>query len=73
MSVACIVCHGPQLRGLGVAPPLAGRSPSYLIRQLYEIQSGIRAGPNVAPMKVAIAALTPDDLIAAAAWAASLR
>jgi len=73
VSVACIVCHGSQLRGLGVAPPIAGRSPSYLMRQLYEIQSGIRAGPNVAPMKVAIAGLTPDDLIASAAWAASLR
>jgi cytochrome c553 len=73
VSVACSVCHGPQLRGLGVAPPIAGRSPSYLMRQLYEIQSGIRAGPNVAPMKVAIAGLTPDDLIATAAWAASLR
>jgi cytochrome c553 len=73
MPVACGVCHGAQLQGLGVAPPLAGRSPSYLIRQLYEIQSGIRAGTNVAPMKVAIAALTPDDLIAVAAWAASLH
>ena len=72
-SVACIVCHGAQLRGLGIAPPIAGRSPSYLMRQLYEIQSGIRAGANVAPMKLAIAALTPDDLLAAAAWAASLR
>jgi cytochrome c553 len=73
VSVACIICHGPQLQGLGVAPPLAGRSPSYLVRQLYEIQVGIRAGPNAAPMKAAIAALTPDDLIAVAAWAASLR
>jgi cytochrome c553 len=73
MPVACTVCHGAQLRGLGVAPALAGRSPSYLIRQLYEIQSGIRAGANVAPMKVAIASLTSDDLIAVAAWAASLR
>jgi cytochrome c553 len=73
MPVACSVCHGAQLRGLGIAPPIAGRSPSYLMRQLYEIQSGSRAGPNVAPMKVAIAALTPDDLLAAAAWAASLQ
>jgi cytochrome c553 len=73
MPVACIVCHGAGLRGLGIAPPIAGRSPSYLMRQLYEIQSGIRAGANVAPMKVAIAALSADDLIAVAAWAASQR
>lgn len=72
-AVACIICHGAQLRGLGLAPPIAGRSPSYLVRQLYEIQSGIRAGANAAPMRVAIAALTADDLIAVAAWAAALR
>jgi len=72
-AVPCMICHGAGLKGLGVAPPLAGRSPTYLTRQLYEIQNGIRAGANVAPMKVAIAALTQDDLIAAAAWAASLR
>jgi hypothetical protein len=42
------------------------------VRQPYEIQSGIRAGAKVAPMKVAIAGLPLRDLIAAAAWAASL-
>lgn len=73
MPIACSVCHGLRLQGLGTAPPIAGASPSYLMRQLYEIQSGIRAGANVAPMKVAIAALSADDLLAVAAWAASLH
>lgn len=72
-SVACSICHGAQLLGLGIAPPIAGRSPSYLVRQLYEIQTGRRAGANVAPMRVAIADLTPDDLISVAAWAAAAR
>ena len=33
----CTVCHGPQLRGLGPVPALAGRSPSYIARQLYDL------------------------------------
>ena len=57
---------------MGLAPPIAGRSPTYLLRQLYEIQTGIRAGANAVPMKIGIAALSLDDLIAAAAWAAAL-
>src|SRR5216110_2887675 len=32
---ACTICHGSDLRGLGPLPTLAGRSPSYLARQLY--------------------------------------
>jgi cytochrome c553 len=71
-SIACVICHGPQLRGMALAPPIAGRSPTYLMRQLYEIQRGIRGGPDAAPMKIGIAALSLDDLIAAAAWSASL-
>jgi len=71
-TIACVVCHGPQLQGMATAPPIAGRSPTYLVRQLYEIQAGIRAGADVAPMKIGIATLSLDDLIAVAAWAASL-
>jgi cytochrome c553 len=71
-TLACATCHGPQLQGMGLAPPIAGRSPTYLLRQLYEIQAGIRAGANAVPMKISIAALSLDDLIAAAAWAAAL-
>ena len=42
---ACTVCHGSDLRGIGQAPPLAGRSPSYIARQLYDMQHGNRSGP----------------------------
>jgi cytochrome c553 len=71
-TLPCVICHGPQLLGMGLAPPIAGRSPTYLVRQLYEIQSGIRSGGNCAPMKIGVAGLSLDDMIAAAAWAASL-
>jgi cytochrome c553 len=68
----CTSCHGPELRGLGLIPPLAGRSPSYLLRQLYAFRSGARAAPAGEPMRAVAAALDPRDLIAAAAYAASL-
>jgi cytochrome c553 len=41
---ACTVCHGNDLRGLAPVPPLAGRSPSYVARQLYDMQGGNRNG-----------------------------
>jgi hypothetical protein len=34
------ICRGENLMGLGNAPFLAGRSPSYLVRQMNEIKSG---------------------------------
>ena len=34
--VACGTCHGADLKGLGPVPPLAGRSPSYTVRQLFD-------------------------------------
>ena len=40
----CATCHGQGLKGLGNVPPLAGRSPTYTVRQLYDFQSGARAG-----------------------------
>src|SRR5438876_10557532 len=41
---ACGVCHGADLRGLGPVPGIAGRSPSYLTRQMYDMQAGARRG-----------------------------
>jgi cytochrome c553 len=70
---ACAACHGPDLRGVGPIPSIAGRSPSYIVRQLYEIQAGIRAGTNVAPMKASIAQLDQMDMIAVAAYLATLE
>ena len=40
----CTACHELDLRGLGPVPRLAGRSPSYIARQLYDMQHGNRAG-----------------------------
>jgi cytochrome c553 len=71
-TVQCAICHGPELKGLGPIPPIAGRTPSYLVRQLYDFQHGVRAGLASALMKPTVEKLTLDDMIALAAYAASL-
>jgi len=50
-TVACAACHGEGLKGNGNFPPLAGRSPSYLARQLYDIQKYTRNGPGTQLMR----------------------
>jgi cytochrome c553 len=72
-TLRCATCHGRGLKGLDKVPRLAGRSPSYIVRQLYDIQSGARAGAAVQKMKPAIAKLTVDDMAAIAAYLASLN
>ena len=70
-TVACATCHGADLRGVADIPPLAGRSPSYIARQLYDFQHGARHGANSAPMQAVVANLTEDDLIAIGAYLGS--
>ena len=70
-TVPCGICHGADLKGLGPVPALAGRSPSYLFRQLYDIQHGTRAGTWTALMQPVVAKLAEDDMVAIVAYAAS--
>ena len=71
-TIACALCHGPDLKGLGAVPALAGRSPSYIVRQLYDIQQGVRNGPWTALMRSVVANLSEEDMVAIAAYTASL-
>lgn len=71
-TLNCPVCHGPALQGLDPAPAIAGRSPSYLVRQLYDFKQGSRSGTAAAPMQAIAGQLSLDDMIAAAAYVASL-
>jgi cytochrome c553 len=71
LGQACITCHGEQLQGTGLIPPLAGRSPTYLLRQLVAFRTQDRAGPNDAPMQAVAATLGLSDMIALTAYAAS--
>jgi cytochrome c553 len=72
-TMQCAVCHGPDLKGRGDVPSIAGRSPSYVVRQLYDIQDGSRAGVAAELMKAPVAKLTVSDMISIAAYTASLR
>jgi len=71
-TVQCTICHGADLKGLGPVPGIAGRSPSYTARQLYDMQHGARKGVWTDLMKPVVARLTDDDVISLAAYTASL-
>jgi cytochrome c553 len=70
-TTQCGVCHGADLTGLGPVPGIAGRSPSYMVRQLYDMQQGVRKGVWSDLMKPVVANLTNADMLAIAAYAAS--
>ena len=70
-TTACVTCHGLDLMGVAEVPPIAGRSPSYIVRQIWDIEQGARNGEAVQLMKMAITRLTPDDLVSVAAYVSS--
>jgi cytochrome c553 len=67
----CALCHGKNLEGLGPVPGIAGRSPSYVVRQLYDMQHGARTGIWSDLMKGVVAPLSTDDMLNLAAYTAS--
>jgi len=69
----CAQCHGEKLTGSGdIAPGIAGRSPSYLARQLYDFQQGTRHGEMAAMMQPIAAGLTATNIVSLTAYVASL-
>jgi cytochrome c553 len=68
----CAACHGQGLHGLGTIPPLAGRSPTMIFRQLYEFKTHIRNGAMAGPMQANTASMTQPEMIAIAAYIGSL-
>ena len=71
--LGCAGCHGEGLHGADdIAPAIAGRSPSYLARQLYDFQQGTRHGEMAAAMQPVVAKLTGGDIVNLTAYAASL-
>jgi cytochrome c553 len=72
-TVACAACHGENLKGNGNFPPLAGRSPSYLARQLYDIQKFTRNGPGAQLMRPVVEKLNEEDILNITAYLASLQ
>lgn len=72
-ALGCAGCHGEKRTGNGdIAPGIAGRSPSYLARQLYDFRRGTRHGEQAAAMQPIVAKLTAGDVVNLTAWLASL-
>ncbi len=71
-TVRCANCHGADLKGTSQIPGIAGRSPTYLTRQLNDMRRGLRRGLGTDRMMATIARVSDDDVVAMAAYAASL-
>lgn len=71
-SVPCAGCHGQDLKGTDTIPPIVGRSPSYIARQIHDVRTGARAGPNASQMKPVVENLTDSDIVAISAYLASV-
>jgi cytochrome c553 len=71
-TVACAPCHGADLKGLGPLPSIAGRSPSYMFRQLYDFGHGARTGEWSPLMAQVVSNLDQEDMLAIVAYLASL-
>ena len=72
-GLPCGSCHGPELRGSALAPPLAARPAGYIARTLWDIRVGARRGPSVALMQTPAKALSPSQIRDVAAYAAALK
>jgi cytochrome c553 len=72
-SVACAICHGDSLQGLGNVPRIAGLHPIYIVRQLRQFKDGTRNGGDAPLMKKPVSQMTDDDMIAIAAYIGSLN
>lgn len=72
-TLACTGCHGVDLKGTESIPGIAGRSPSYIMRQLFDIQSGLRAGINIAPMTEVVKRLSIVEMIDISSYLATVH
>jgi len=71
-TVVCSTCHLASLKVDAKVPPIAGRSPTYLLRQLLAFKNGVRTGEAAAQMAPTVEKLELDDMIALAAYVGSL-
>jgi cytochrome c553 len=70
-TTQCTVCHGDELKGIGPVPGIAGKSPSYLVRQLWDMKTGMRHGAWIDLMKPVADKLTEEEMLNIAAYASS--
>lgn len=71
-TIGCANCHGAKLEGGRFGEPeLAGRSPSYLARQLYDFKRFSRRGPAAQLMQPVVQNLSGRDILDITAYVAS--
>jgi len=68
-TVRCATCHGADLRGMGDVPAIAGRTTSYLMRQLYNYKMDARQSTVMKPV---VEKLSTTDMISIVAYLGSL-
>ena len=68
----CATCHGPKLMGTDKIPPIAGRQPTYLLRQLLAFRNKTRTGDAAKQMDPVVEKLTLSEMIDLSAYVGSL-
>jgi cytochrome c553 len=71
-TLACAACHGDKLQGNAEIPRIAGISALYTVRQMFAFKTEERKGIFAEQMKPVVAELQEKDIIAVAAYLASL-
>ncbi|MFT5350671.1 MAG: cytochrome c553, partial [Gammaproteobacteria bacterium] len=74
-AVPCKTCHGIELNGTSIGPPIAGQHASYLMSQLRDFKTGTRRG-EADPggiMANNMKYFTDAEILATAAYIASLK
>ena len=72
-TIQCGVCHGADLKGLGDIPGIAGRLPTYLVRQMLDIKQRTRTGAMAPLMQPVVDKLSVDEIVDVVAYVSSLN
>jgi cytochrome c553 len=71
-TVVCSQCHLANLKGTDTIPPIAGRTPTYLLRQMLAFRNGLRVNEASPQMNAVVENLTLEEMIDVVAYLASL-
>lgn len=72
-QLECSSCHGPGYKGKDNVPSIAGRSPTSVVRQLYDMKAGTRRGGKSSEMDKVVKYMMNSDMVALAAYLGSLN
>lgn len=70
-ATSCMACHGADLLGKDAVPPIAGRAPSNILRQLINFRTGARHDSASVTMAPVVEKMTVRDMVALAAYVGS--